>query len=294
MKQTYFIYTLTVLFVIAGVYFAFNKDKGVAPNVSDDYEKSVELSKDSDGDGLKDWEEVLFGFDPRHPDTDKDGIDDYTEYQKMQEISGATSTTEESSSTTDNVTDTIAHKIFATYIYSKRNGAFDKELFKNVVAKIGDETITSKIDIPKDKYTKDDFKKIINPSVRSAMVYRASLKKALIETQNIKEYELTTYARFIEGDKNALDTLKKEAKIYQEASEKMLLVPTPEDILDTHIKLANAFYGLSQAMYELDDPEKDPILMQAVLRKFLFFEKQIEILSKRLQIYFKSKYSIIE
>ena len=293
MKQTYFIYALAVLIVVAGVYFTFNKDKGGTPNISDDYEKSVELSKDSDGDGLKDWEEVLFGFDPHHPDTDKDGIDDYTEYQKMQEVSEATST-KEVSATTDNVTDTIAHKIFSAYVYSKRNGAFDKELFKNVVTKIGDETITSKIDIPKDKYTKDDFKNIINPSVRSAMVYRASLKKALIETQNIKEYELATYARFIEGDKNALDTLKKEAKIYQEASEKMLAIPIPEDILDTHIKLANAFYGLSQAMYELDDPEKDPILMQAVLRKFLFFEKQIELLSKRLQIYFKSKYSIID
>ncbi|GEM_PF-6300824 len=32
--------------------------------------------KDTDGDGLKDWEEVIIGTDPKNPDTDGDGIPD--------------------------------------------------------------------------------------------------------------------------------------------------------------------------------------------------------------------------
>ena len=37
---------------------------------------SAQLQKDSDGDGLPDWEEALFGTNPHNPDTDGDGTSD--------------------------------------------------------------------------------------------------------------------------------------------------------------------------------------------------------------------------
>src|SRR3990167_7988543 len=37
------------------------------------------LSSDSDNDGLKDWEELLWKTDPRNPDTDGDGTTDNEE-----------------------------------------------------------------------------------------------------------------------------------------------------------------------------------------------------------------------
>jgi hypothetical protein len=35
-----------------------------------------DLNRDSDGDGLKDWEEKIYGTDPNNPDTDGDGTSD--------------------------------------------------------------------------------------------------------------------------------------------------------------------------------------------------------------------------
>ena len=43
------------------------------------------IDKDSDGDGLKDWEEALWGTDPNNPDTDGDGILDGAEIQQKRE-----------------------------------------------------------------------------------------------------------------------------------------------------------------------------------------------------------------
>ncbi len=47
------------------------------------------IERDTDGDGLKDWEEALWGLDPKKPDTDGDGIIDSDEIRKIQEFLGA-------------------------------------------------------------------------------------------------------------------------------------------------------------------------------------------------------------
>lgn len=47
--------------------------------IKDSRTKENLLSKDADADGLKDWEEILFGTDPENPDTDGDGTGDAEE-----------------------------------------------------------------------------------------------------------------------------------------------------------------------------------------------------------------------
>lgn len=47
-----------------------------------DQQKLAELNKDSDGDGLKDWEEAIYGTDPHNPDTDGDGTPDGEEIKQ--------------------------------------------------------------------------------------------------------------------------------------------------------------------------------------------------------------------
>lgn len=48
-------------------------------------EKSIaRLTKDSDHDGLSDYQEYLYGTDPNSPDTDRDGLSDYEEIKLFQ------------------------------------------------------------------------------------------------------------------------------------------------------------------------------------------------------------------
>ncbi len=43
---------------------------------------AADAGKDSDGDGLKDWEEAVWGTDPQNPDTDGDGMPDGEEIKE--------------------------------------------------------------------------------------------------------------------------------------------------------------------------------------------------------------------
>ena len=58
------------------------------------------FEKDTDGDGLKDWEEALYGFDINNPDTKGNGAGDLKEIEKLKTESAETSETGETSSST--------------------------------------------------------------------------------------------------------------------------------------------------------------------------------------------------
>ncbi|MCR4311641.1 MAG: hypothetical protein NUV54_03715, partial [Candidatus Taylorbacteria bacterium] len=55
------------------------KEVYTAPLTVQKSEESPLLAKDSDSDGLKDWEEQLWKTDPLNPDTDGDGTPDGAE-----------------------------------------------------------------------------------------------------------------------------------------------------------------------------------------------------------------------
>lgn len=75
----------SALFIIGGGYFVFFREKIDTPGVSivkapaQGAEASLFAAKDTDGDGLKDWEEVLWGTDLNKGDTDGDGTKDNDE-----------------------------------------------------------------------------------------------------------------------------------------------------------------------------------------------------------------------
>ena len=48
----------------------------IKTGVADQHSSQQDASIDSDKDGLKDWEEQIYGTDPHNPDTDGDGIND--------------------------------------------------------------------------------------------------------------------------------------------------------------------------------------------------------------------------
>ena len=97
--------------------------------------QSEKLNKDSDGDGLKDWEEELWRTDPNKPDTNGDGINDFEEIRMGINPIG-TSTTDMLSTTTlatkvnpsieSDLTDTdkFSRELFAKYVGEKQNGTY--------------------------------------------------------------------------------------------------------------------------------------------------------------------------
>ncbi len=90
-------------------------------------------AKDTDGDGLKDWEEVLYGTNPNNPDTDGDGTPDGLEIQHNRNplIKGPkdslTPTATKNGSTPTNsdnltLTDKFAEDFFIKFMNLKQSG----------------------------------------------------------------------------------------------------------------------------------------------------------------------------
>ena len=82
-KLLVFFASVLVFFLM---FFAFNKYKNSKLNYVSSIKNSSSqeiaekiILKDSDNDGLKDWEEVLWKTDPNNPDSDGDGMNDNEE-----------------------------------------------------------------------------------------------------------------------------------------------------------------------------------------------------------------------
>lgn len=78
------------------------------------------INKDSDNDGLKDWEEAIYRTDPQKPDTDKDGAADGEEIRMGRDpiepgpndsISTSTALTDNATSSANNLTRRLAENL---------------------------------------------------------------------------------------------------------------------------------------------------------------------------------------
>ena len=74
-KKPPYIIILVIIVIVGGLILLLNskKEKELKSPIS---ELSEENYKDSDNDGLRDWEEELYGTNPLNPDTDGDGYSD--------------------------------------------------------------------------------------------------------------------------------------------------------------------------------------------------------------------------
>jgi hypothetical protein len=98
--------------------------------------------EDGDSDGLKDWEEVLLGTDPRNPDTDKDGTADGKEASSgrnplVKGPNDKAGTASASSKKEENLTSTdkLARDFFARYMELKQIGlSGDKQSQEELVS----------------------------------------------------------------------------------------------------------------------------------------------------------------
>lgn len=90
-------------------------------------QKSVRdiITTDTDGDGISDWEEYLWGTDPRKKDSDQDGILDGIEVAALR-ANAASSTAPGAPADTETNTDRLAREFFATVAALQADGKLNE------------------------------------------------------------------------------------------------------------------------------------------------------------------------
>lgn len=223
------------------------------------------MNSDSDGDGLMNWEEILWGTDPNNPDTDGDGTDDLTEIKTGRNPTIAGPNDEDISPE-----ERILREI-------EKNSELDEEGLTNLVAidfvenyfllrGTGEVSATEKENL---------VNNIVNDAIQNidlSPVY----KSYSLETFGEEEYfeKLPNYVeQLIAKQLSILNTSNLEGEINYigagnsmiDVSTQLMNIETPKEIATSHIELANTIYHTGSIIKEFSKEDSDPLYVMMLL-----------------------------
>lgn len=243
---------------------------------------------DTDKDSLPDWQEALYGTDPKKADTDGDGTPDGAEINanrdplkantagKGQEpndkISADTiakneKTLQEYKDLT--FTDRMARDIVSQYIASKQVGsklsATDKELIMlNSLPQIQVKKYTTDdITMYSATNTKEEIRKYINE-----VAYIILQTSSIADKYKIKNEYVTLEKVMSTGDENLLNDLDPIINILVIELKSLLALPIYENLIDTHLNLINTLGDKIAGLYGMKKIFSDPIQAMILLKSY--------------------------
>jgi len=230
--------------------------------------------KDSDNDGLMDWEEELFGTDPLNPDTDGDGIQDGKEFKFKREkyypelhyeelgafygtrpgISSGRAAVQSGT----NLTDTLYKEAALRYGVLSQEGQFNQKTQAQII-----DTLSSQLGSLNnpDLYTRKSLTISKDTSAAARNAYAAALLLALDDySQALEENPLELSQTWLETQKDEYaDTLSKLKESYQGLAEELLAIVVPRTFISIHLKIANSLHNSGEAIGQMSQAITDPV-----------------------------------
>lgn len=227
---------------------------------------TVAADKDTDKDGLRDWQEVLWKTDVNDPDTDKDGTQDGEEVSNGRDpmIAGPKDTLIETRGVTaeaslsladsinknpDNMSTTLSRGLFAQFISLEQNGQLTDESQEQLVM---DAVAGLSLDQIPPEYTIADVK-IVPTDTISLKTYGNGLAKAI-----------STYQTTVGAYSNNNYALVNYDKMINEIA----ALPVPSSLGLTHLQLINTMYVGFVALTSVADYQTDPVKALLSLKTF--------------------------
>lgn len=227
------------------------------------------LAKDTDEDGLKDWEEELWKTDPKDPDTDSDKTMDGEEIRlgrdplkpapddllAAEEIATKTTLNDEKSTATDNA----ARRFFAQYLARKRSGVpftadEEKKMFEDFFS-------APPPLLPVATYKTSDLEIIKDADRDAYRAYGNAIGRVIQENETTTPNEADILESASEHeDPEELAAIAERVTHYEAIITGVKAIPIPEDAAAIHADLLTAFEAVrlsTQGMqYLLTDPIK--------------------------------------
>ena len=212
------------------------------------------FEKDSDGDGLLDWEEVLWGTDPFLIDTDGDGILDGEEIRQRL----ANKTPEEIIQFEDlNFTEQFSREFFASYLDMRRDG----DLTSSEATVLIQEALESAVfTLPEP--IRSDVLVMVPTTQETVALYIREVATALIAAtpNSVEKGELQLLQEFLEqGELENLSKIKILAEGHKNFAEAITKIPIPQQIANDHLSLINASYGMHAILNSFSNIPEDPV-----------------------------------
>lgn len=197
--------------------------------------------KDSDGDGLKDWEETLWGTDPDVPDANKINKTSTTTSKKKEKLTS---------------TDVFARSFFSEYMNLKEVGlSTDKSSQENLAKNILQNT--NFVDEPAN-YLQKDIRISSTVTVYDYGNAVGSLfKNNLVTARN----EMVIFKDALDtSDKNKLKELEPILAGYKTIRAGLIAMPVPTQSVTAHLNLLNALNRMIFIVELVSKAFSDPVL----------------------------------
>ncbi len=243
-----------------------------------------ETELDSDGDGLKDWEESLLGFDPNKKDTDGDGTDDSNE-KNDQFVFTQKNTESDNPPENTSMTENFAKSFFTNYLYAKQNNTSLTADQITQIANNATENVAMTKPVPFDindiKISKNQTKQQYEKEIDTAF-FSATIKKQENEMQ-IAQNAIKS------GNRDELKKLDPIIDSYQKVVDETLKVVVPEDNVGLHLVYLNTINSLKEDIKNLKYILDDPLKSYIYLNSYELNAQKISIIMIKMSDYFSKK-----
>ena len=198
------------------------------------------VNKDTDGDGIPDWEESLWGTDPTRKETTP-GISDSVAIEKLKQQQGISGQINGTNQNNPNLTktDQFSRDLFATVVMLNQNGEVDQATVDKLGSSLADNIKNSPL---KKIFLLSDIKIIKDDSIMAVKKYSDTLN-SIYQKNPIKYTVMDVLQKFIGDGNNADASVLSELdpiigwtnKIINE----MLKMETPQSLTSMHLDVVN-------------------------------------------------------
>ena len=225
-------------------------------------------AKDTDTDGLPDWQESLYGTDPRNPESFRAGMKDgEAAAQGLIEPKVAVRPPDEATdiesvpgtaAAPSSITDRFAQAFLSQYLNNRGESVPTVEEM-NAFVQAGVSDLLAQGGSPA-KYSERDIVLSSDSSDVGIRTYLAAMDVAF-ESHEIpgRKSELAYFSDALAGNSGALSSISDASAAYASIERDLMRIPVPNDLRRAHLAIANALAHLHEASADLAAMDEDPL-----------------------------------
>lgn len=240
------------------------------------------ITRDSNKNGTADWEESLWGLDPK-----ENGLKNKAIIEQKKTAAGITPVAESDMVVPGTPTAQFSKGLLASILALKENGSLTQEAIENLGNSIGQD-IDSRRNTTA-TYTAADMSIQITTAA-SRLAYYASVKALMARYAKSgigTEFEPLATAITDESNIATLAQLTVIAKDYDQFAKDLIALPTPADAAPYALNLANASAANGMALVKISTLYTDALTGMVGLDEYTVADTAFESASTELLAYFK-------
>lgn len=265
--------SLLAVFMIGGTYLSTGPNPFFGMTRIAGAQSSEELlreyaAKDSDADGLPDWQEALYGTDPMNPESFQVGIRDGEAVAQGLIEPKVVVRPENEPTDPDTIPGTLAAP-------SSLTDRFSQTLLKQYLMNRGEKPPTSaeivafveagiadleRENVSPPRFSLADVRTTGDTGTAALTAYAANVEQAFVlNTVSADKNELSYFADALKEDAAALRKIASIGEAYADIANALIAIPAPAEARQAHLSIANALMHMSETSGDMAALKTDPL-----------------------------------